>query len=353
MRIVVLLLISFSAHATPRYWGIDHLGGAKYTQSIIEAHPGGFAVGIFTQKDLFGDGFAAVDKILRQRKDIPLVRYNLRWSDTHTFKRSDFPKIVAEAKRGTPIINKYVGVECEVSGATEHQLNQKDAQDLANAVLAVIPERCIYVNNPWTGRGSFIPATNKIKNEVHGKDAQKPKIGGHYNWSADGSDVFDINITGIKQRLSDADVFFFWTSQNNGRKNAADTTPRPQRKAYPTKDLIRAEAFLASEQGNVSLPKRHLVKPKADQHMTPPEPRALKPVLIFPGSARHLTARIGNQVLVKSAPREAFADGRGRYYFPRYGYQIMGEARSNVVDIWADNKKIGTANLGFRQGEFR
>lgn len=366
--LVVLVITACTVFATPRYWGIDHLAGAKYTTNIVESHPGGFAFGIFTQKELFGDGFAAADDILSKRKDIPLGRYNLRWSDTHSFSRKDFPKIVAEAKRGVPVVNKYPNVECEFSGATEHQLNAKDAQDLANAVLAVIPERCIYVNNPWLGKGAFIPPTTRIKNEVHGKDAQKPKVGGRYNWSADGSDVFDIDITAIKNRLSDADVFFFWTSQNNGRKNAADTTPRPQRKAYPTKELIKAQAFLATDQGNVSLPKRYLLKPKSDQHFDKPEPRALKPVLIFPTKVSRIELR-GNGKRFISEPGQDFADGRTRYYFNLFGYQMALQANTGVFDVGYMHKKtivengkkkqveeflkLGTANPGFRQGEFR
>lgn len=350
---LLFLLLAVTAQATPRYWGIDHLAGGKYAKEVLAAHPKGFAIGIFTQKELFADAYPLINKLLA-KGETPLVRYNLRWSDTHQFSKADFPKIVAEAKRFVPLVNKYPGAECEFSGATEHQLNAQEALALANLVLNVIPERCKYVNNPWQGRGSFIKPTDRIKNEVHGKHAGIPAVGGKFNWSADGDDVFDFDITAVKKQLSDADVFFFWASQNNGKKTEKDPTPRAQRQAWPTIELIRAEAFLATEQGNVSLPNRYLVKPKADQHMTPPEGRALKPVLIFPGNAQYLTARVGTKVIAKSEKAQPFVDGRLRYYFStRYGYQIMREAKSNVVDIWADNKKVGTANLGFRQNEFR
>lgn len=362
----VLSILSIAvASAAPRYWCIDQLGGAKYKNEIVQSHPDGFALGIFTEQKLFGDGFPVADAVMGAKR-IPLVRYNLRWSDTHSFSRRDFPAIVAEARRGLNVVNKYPNVECEFSGATEHQLNAKDATELARAVLGVIPERCIYVNNPWTGRGAFIVPGPRIKNEVHGKDASRPNVGGRYNWSADGSDVFDFDITKLKQRLNDADVFCFWTSQNNGRKNAGDPTPRPQRRAWPTGNLMQMMAYLATEQGAVSLPKDWLAKPKADQHEVPPEPRALKPVFIVPAKVptgkkinvrgrmvdemeptKTLALRSGGQVYNASKP-QPFADGRLRFYFDRFGYQMPG-----LADVIANGRKYGVTNPGFRQGGFR
>lgn len=333
--------------------GIDHLGLAQYPDTFVRYHPDGYAVGVFTQKSIFGDPYNALDRRMA-KGGIPLVRYNLRWDDGHNFSTRDFPAIVREAQRFIPLVNKYPLTECEFSGATEHKLGVADAQELAKRVLAVIPQRCRYVNNPWTGHGSFIPTSARIKNEVHGKDAQPPKVGGPFNWSADGSDVFDIDITKLKTRFRDADVLFMWTSQNNGRRNAGDTTPRPQRKFWPTGKLIRAMAFLFTQQGAAKLPPNYLVKPKSDQHSVPPAERELKPVLIFPENVQRLTAKVGSKVIAVSKPREPFVDGRGRYYFSEgYGYEHMKKAGTNLVDIWAGSKKVGTANLGFRQGDFR
>jgi len=339
-------LTSALAQGAPRLYGIDALGGSKYGSVIVNSHPDGFALGIFTQKDLFGDAYPVVDEALAKRR-IPLVRYNLRWSDSHSFSARDFPKIVAEARRFVPLVNKYPNVECQFSGATEHQLNAKLAQQLANAVLAIIPERCSYVNNPWEGKGSFIPATSRILNEVHGSKAQKPRIGGRYNWSADGSDVFDFDITKLKNRLSDADVFFFWTSQNNGRRNAADPTPRPQRKFWPTGDLMRMQAYLATDEGTVKLPKRFLYKSKSDQHFPVPAKRELKPVFIVPPAIKSLELRRGNEVF-KGAKPQPFADGRVRFYMPDFGYR-MGPS----LEIFGNGKKMGTVNGGFRTGTYR
>lgn len=331
---------------------IDHLGLAKYQDTFVRFHPNGFGVGVFTQKDLFGDPYNALDKRLT-KGGVPLVRYNLRWSDSHTFYRSDFPRIVREARRFVPLVNKYPDVGCYFSGATEHKLGVNDATDLANAVLEVIPERCIYVNNPWVGNGSFIKPGPRIINEVHGDGAQPPRIGGPFSFSFDGSDAFDVNVTALKTRMRNAEFFAYWTSQNNGRRNAADTTPRPERKFWPTGRLIRALAFLHTEQGDVRLPARHLVKPKSDQHSVPPASRELKPVFIFPVNAERIQLKVGNRVVATSEVAMSFADGRKRYYFPEFGYAIVKAAGTNVLDVYVKGRKIGTANPGFRQGSYR
>lgn len=52
-------------------------------------------------------------------------------------------------------------------------------------------------------------------------------------------------------------------------------------------------------------------------------------------------------------PRDPFADGRFRYYFPMFGYEMANIAKANVFDVIVRGKKIGTANPGFRQGAER
>jgi hypothetical protein len=355
--LMLLLLSSKQSSADPRLWGIDYLGGAKYGSEIAKSHPDNFAIGIFTQKDLFGDAYPVLDSVLASKK-VPLVRYNLRWSDSHTFSRQDFPKIVAEAKRFVPLVEKYPNVECQFSGATEHNLNKQDATDLAIEVLKVIPQRCEYVNNPLESRGAFITPGVRILNEVHGGKTRRPRVGGRYVYSFDGTDAFDVNVTAIKNRFHDADVFFMWTSQNNGRRNVADNTPRPQRKFWPTGDLIRMQAFLATSEGSVSLDRSMLHKPKSDQHVTPPASRELKPVFIVGTDAQRIEfVSDSGKVIATSGSRMPFADGRSRYYLPDYGYKIANKAievhGKPTVNVRVKGKVVGIINPGFRAGVFR
>ena len=344
--LLLSLLFPFLAFGAPRYWGIDHLGGAKYADVMIRNHPKGYAAGIFT--NTFGDAAPAITKLLATG-NVPLMRYNLKWSDTHTFSVKDFPGIVKEAKKYAALTDKFPSVECQFSGATEHNLNLKDATALAKKVLEVIPERCIYVNQPLPSKGgAWLPAGPRIINETHGSKAATPK--GRYNFSFDGEDAFDVNVTKVKNAHANADVFFMWTSQCNGRRNRNDDTPRPLRKFYPTGKLIRALAFLSTEQGTVKLPRNYLVKPKSDQHEVPPEERALKPVFLFKGPEAKVQLKVGHTTIATSSPGMPFADGRKRYYFPLFGYEIVKKAGTNVLDLYVNNKKVGTVNPAFRQG---
>ena len=345
LLLIIIFLLHSSAFAAPRYWGIANLGQAKYSEVAKQGHTKGFANVTFT--NTFGDAYSAIDKLLATGK-VPFQEYNLMWKDNHVFKKSDFPKIVKEAQRYAKLAEKYPNVECAFSGVTEHQLNKADATELAKMVLAVIPERCVYVNNPWVGRGAFIDPTDRIWNEVHGSEARAPP-NGKYIFNFDGSDCFDFHVEKIKERLSSAQVFYFWTSQNNGRKNRNDQTPRPERKAYPTVELLKALAFQATTQGTVKLPNlKYTVKPKADQHQVPPEKRALKPVLLFPIKAEKLELKVKGKTIISSNGWEPFEDGRRRYYFNMYGYQIVEKAKSPILDVFADKKKIGSINPGFR-----
>jgi hypothetical protein len=209
---------------------------------------------------------------------------------------------------------------------------------------------CKVVNSIY--RGDIYPG---VINEVHGDHAAPS---GKYNYSTDGFDCFDIDITKYKQLYKNADTFYFWTSQFNGKKNAADKTPRPQRRAWPTSQLIDATIYLHNDQGNVSLPKNWMNKPKSDQHLVPPEPRALKPVMIIPLNAPRIELLANNgQVVAVSGRPSAFADGRFRYYFDQYGYQISEKAirihGSPVVQVVVKGRAYGTCNMAFRQGGFR
>lgn len=278
------------------------------------------------------------------------------WKDNHVFKRSDFPKIIAEAKRFVPLINKYSSVECVINPAVEHQLNRQDATELCQKVLQVVPEKCKCANNPWVGRGAFVLPTERIGNEVHGISANPPNVGGWFICSLDGDDAFDQpNLTAWKARCANAKLKAVWTSQNNGKANRNDTTPRPQRKFWPTGRLLEAEGFLFSDKGNTRIGNKQTLKPKSDQHSVPPAPRELKPVFITPTRVNQLKAVMMNgKILGVSDIRQDFADGRSRFYFSQmYGYQYAQKALSMsgnpTVNLMANGQKLATVNFGFRE----
>ncbi len=325
-------------------YGLDFLGLPKYADLVRREHPQGWALGAFART--FGDALPHIGRILATGR-VPHLRVQLLWSDSHTFGDRDIPAITKEARRYQKLKQDFPGVVFELSPFCEHNLQSPDKY--LEIVKNEAPD-CIPVNTPW--RGAF---SKKFKNEIHGQHA-KPK--GDYNFSFDGTPCVDSDVEKFKAGQSDADVFFFWTSQFNGRKNPADPTPRPDRKAWPTSDLIDSVIYLHRDCGAVKLPARWLWKSHADQHSVPPEPRALKPVFIIPPKARRVELIADNeQLIASSSPPQPFSDGRWRYYFGQFGYQIAERARRiqghPVCTVVIDGKKRGTVNPAFRCGSFR
>jgi hypothetical protein len=327
-------------------YGLDYLGGARYADLLFREHPAGWAAGIFA--NTFGDSRRVVQRLMDSGR-CPRFRVHLLWSDTHTFGTRAIAEAVAEAKRWRAIVSQYKAA-IQISPWCEHNEKAALLYKLRDAVLNVLPD-CEYVNTPWKG-----DILRGVLNEIHGTH-KAPS--GPYLYSFDGLPCVDSDVQLLKETHSRSDTHYLWTSQFNGRKNPNDTTPRPQRKAWPTADLIDSVIYLHRDRGAVSIPRRWLWKSHADQHSAPkPEPRALKPVFIIPPKVKRveLVADNGQVVAISSAP-SPFSDGRWRYYFSQYGYQIAEKARRiqghSVCKLILDGKVRGTVNAAFRAGSFR
>lgn len=117
--------------------------------------------------------------------------------------------------------------------------------------------------------------------------------------------------------MAPADVFFLWIPQFNGRKTKSDSTPRPERKAWPSQELVNSVAFLATQRGSVRILQNTLWKSHAEQSNVPPAPKELKPVLITPHDApQAVIIAANNRKEIARMPRypDLYVDGRTRYY---------------------------------------
>lgn len=338
-------------------FGMDYLGGAKYQDVILKHHPKGWAAGFFVEESLFGPAQGIVEA-LAKKGNCPLIRINLSWEDDHNFGNDDFAQAQKTLKTYLPIINKYQNVEWLVCGATEHKLKKPQALQLAQLILKDLPINVSYVNSPWAkGGGEYIQGP-RIINEAHGTE-QAPPRRGIYTYSHDGSSCVDDDVEFRKAQFKAAKVFFMWHPAYNGRLTTNDKTPRPDRKAWPTPELIDSIEFLATSRGALKpLPKDFIWKTHADRHTTPPEPRAYKPVLITDAAYSKIELRtLDNKVVITAGPRLPFENNRSRYYFSDYGYitaekaiKIQGHAVCNMV---VDEKVVGQVNPAFRAGTFR
>lgn len=325
-------------------YGLDYLGLAKFADLATKEHPEGWAAGAFAVT--FGNALPAVDKLLATGR-CPLFRVHLLWSDAHAFGDRDIPEVRKLARQYELLKRKYPNVVMEISPFCEHNLNNPDKY--LDIVKQEAPS-CVPVNTPYKGAIS-----RKYTNEVHGSH-KAPR--GAYNYSWDGSSCVDGDVEKSKAAHAKAQVYFWWHPSFNGRKNANDITPRPERKSWPTSDLIDSVIYLRNAAGEVRYRPNYLWKSHADRHETPPELRAYKPVLIMPDKAKSVTLVADNgQVIATASPAQPFNDGRFRYYWPDFGFKLAEKAvrihNKPTAKLMVDGRQMAVVNPAFRGGSFR
>jgi hypothetical protein len=336
-------------------FGLDHLGIAKYGRLAAAEHPAGFALGAFS--NTFGDALPSIKLVLDAGR-CPRVRIHLYWSDNagHKPDRDYLRRIQREAQRVGAFLKPYVGrVDCRVSGYCEHPLKVREAKAVRDLVMRYMPAGVTYVNSLWSGGGG--QALPGEVNEIHG--SKERPLSGRYEWSYDGQSCFDSDVEADKKKFARAETFYLWFPQCNGRKTLTDSTPRPQRKAFPTSRYIDSAIYLSTSSGvGTKLPKGYIFKSHADQHTVPPEPRAGKPVLIMPVSKAkiELTTKSG-QVVGAFTYAGSFTGGGYRYYCSDWGYLIAEKAKrisgSNVCQLRVNGRAVANVNPAFRAGSFR
>lgn len=348
--------------------GIFYGGGAKFKDLIIKEHPVGWGAGFFTNVEGFGDAMPLA-KRLSDRGGVPFMKLNLSWKDKHDYTERDFPSILREAKRWKPFIMANPGITFYINGAVEHNLDKVKAQKLIDQIADVylLVENVLFINNPSRAfKGQFLTARGKLINEVHGKE---PRPQGRYSYDFDGTNSTDVFVDKYKEIHKDAEFFFLFFCQNNGRKTTDDKTPRKLRNAYPDYKQLDSLIYLGTNsKGGTKFPKDWVGKSHADQHKVPREPRASKPVWITPLKEKYdkieLVAENG-QVVATFGQRQPFNDKRTgkqtgwRYYcLNGFGYEVSEKAKrvqngNPILKIRADGKFKGTANAAFRDGTER
>jgi hypothetical protein len=222
--LIALSCFSVFIRAVAAIPGRDYLGGVKFQDVILQTHPEGWAVGIFS--NTFGDAFPFIDKLLAT-KNIPVIRIYLLWRDDHEYGDRDIPVIKKEARRWQKLAKKYPNVRFEISPFCEHNLTNPDKylDIVAKASPSSRP-----VNTVWKGALS-----SKYKNEIHGSSSFVPK--GDYNFSFDGEEMLDLNIDAVKEKFKSAEIFFLWHPNDNGRIKLHDNMPIKERSSYTDLDL--------------------------------------------------------------------------------------------------------------------
>lgn len=328
-------------------FGLDYLGGAKFSDLLVREHPAGWSAGFFA--NTFGPCWSTVEALLRTGR-CPEVRIHAVWEDDHRYIAAKHdPIIMAELRRANGLQATFPGVKVRFSPFCEHNIGKAELEALYIKMGSIA--KVDFTNSYWKGA-----RLDNVVSEVHGK-ASIPT--GLFSYSFDGVSAVDSFVDEVKAKYKNATTFYFWVPQFNLRKNTNDKTPRPERKAIPTGKLIDSVIYLHRDGGKINLSSRHIWKSHADQHEVPkPESRALKPVFITPVKAKRIELVADNgQVVYISGPALPFQSGKFRYYFAEYGYLIAEKAiriqGHPVVAIRADGRVLGRVNPAYRAGTDR
>lgn len=312
-------------------FGLDLLGAAKYQKEAVAGLPKGWALGGFDNS--FGDFLPVAKSALIN--GCPHVRIQMLWSDSHSFGDSDIPRIKRIAEKWERVAKAYPRSVIELSPFCEHNLKNPDKY--LDIVQNSAPS-CSIVNTPWKGSLS-----RKYKNEIHG-DHSKP--GGSYNYSYDGTNCVDSDVTADKAKHAGCEVFFFWHVRFNLKWSMKDKTPRPLRSAKPSKDLIKSVVYLARDKGPVSVPRKWLIKSHAEKHDAD-DLKGDKLLIITPERASEIVLKRDGKVIARLKYYGTFDGGGFRHYAKTMGFKI------GQVEIWIGNKKFGSCDCGFRDPTFR
>lgn len=325
---------------------IDYLGGAKYKKLILAQHPITHGAGFFSNVDGFGSALPVIEALAK--KGCLLFRIHLCWKDNHKFTDKDILFVRSEAKKLKAIIKKYPNVKWYVSPCCEHELNEIKWNKFADVVNKQL-EGTNYelVNTPNHNKG-FV--SKLVLNEYHGSE-QKPR-GGRYAFSFDGTSSVDSEVQKYKKSYCDAEYFALWEPRFNGRWEGKDITPRPQRKGWPDKRLIKSVLHLTRIHGQVLLPKKWLYKSHAENKGTG-DARAEKPVFLIPLKTEEVVLKaLNGQVIERLRYYGEYSDSRSRYYAKTWGYLIAQKAfkltKDYRVQVWVNNKNYGVIDPAFR-----
>lgn len=211
--------------------GVDLLGVARYQDTALRAFEKigpSYSLGCFAKfPDGFGDPLPLVEK-LAIRGLCKVFRIHGSWDDGHKPEKY-FKRTLIEARRYDALALRFLDCSFYFDSGCEHRNTPKHAQ-LQKKLMQECPHLLISNNHDDP---EFLP---KRVNEIHGRRPRKPKT--PYIVSPDGDSMDGFPWREYNDRFRDATIRYWWSWACNGRRNAADKTPRSKRKHWPSVDDI-------------------------------------------------------------------------------------------------------------------
>jgi hypothetical protein len=361
---------------------VDALFGAQYAQITRRFIPKNFGVGVFLgsfrRSSRRGDGgfdkyIPAFDLIEGLAQDgHPILKGHALWDDDHEYgKPGDIELIKREARKLEAIARVNPEIEFIFSPFCEYAPLPKPI-DYYLDICAIEAPHCLMLASPSKSLGG-IPS-KKYRNEYHGAELGGP---GPFQWSADGSSIFDIDLPTILRQLEAAGCISaaLWFPQENRKGKTKDKTPRPQRMIIPVQEQFELMLYQLTPRGRQArLDPAWTYKVSADQSPKTASPvgEDCKPVLVGPANAKYAKAELllANGKVIATMPwtEEQREEVNGapvgkvigqlyRMANNEWGHKLAARVaklqKQKCLSVRVNGQIIGKINPGMRQNKWR
>jgi hypothetical protein len=337
-------------------FGGDYLGGVKFQKAAIQAHPAGWAAGVFLKT--FGDAAKFIDALCSTGKVSEFVIHLATFDYDHSYDiKPNMPGLLKDAARMNALSLKHPNVVFLLSPFCEHNHKAAVMVPVFEQLKKAAPN-CSFVNSVWLGQP--VPG---IITEVHvSNDRTPPAPRGEFTISYDGCG----NMTGRDlpadfRKYAGARHIRWWGTRCNGKSQKDGKIDIPSRKNWPDSSYLKAHnASMGAREGTLTWPKSALWKPlaedtgnadaKANHAMCIIETKATEAlVLDRNGKVIDKMRRLGNFDL----------NGKkcGRFYSSKWAYQLgdiaMRNTGSREIQVKAGGVKLPLTDADLRSGMFR
>lgn len=336
-------------------FGGDYLAAVKYQKAMLQAHPKGWAGGIFLRT--FGEARKTVRAMGKSRKFSEVVVHLASFDYTHAYPVNKLKKqLINDARWLNRVANEFPGTKWLCSPFCEHNHRREVMEEVFEFLNEVAPA-CIMLNSIW--KGDEVPG---VLTEIHVPDSKggpkKPK--NNYTVSFDGfggdgsGNFTDADIPKILERYSDARHIRFWNFRLNGKFGHKDKTTIANRASWPNADYIKQLAATMKErEGFVSWPKTSLYKPMSDDHGNGAASKDNKALAILKSNMGMVKVfdKNGNHIDTMKRMMPDFNTPElkgGRFYSGKYAYQI-----ADAAEKLTGSRQIKIHDMPLTDGDLR
>lgn len=343
-------------------YGADYLGGIKFKDAAVRAHPQGWAAGTFLHT--FGNAIPLIESLCATGKVKDFVIHLAKFDYAHAYPIDRLmPGILYDARQLNAVANKYPNVDFLLSPFCEHNHDAKKMTEVFTQLRRVAPN-CNFVNSIW--KGQIVPG---VITEVHVGETLPRAPRGEYTVSFDGCpNMTLVDMNKVLKNFATARHIRWWDFRMNGiypdeaeDKNNGQRIPIEKRSTWPDEHYLRGHnAIMGPREGTVTWPENALWKSFAEDTGTK-DGKANKAMCIIPSNASSCDVLDRNGTVIDRMRRlGSFNSGKlkgSRYYSTKYAYQLGDQAARNtgsrLIQVRAAKLLLPLTDADIRSGQFR